>query len=68
MDNTEPLPCPFCGYAPQVSSYEYCLPAGKIYGTQWKVECVNDNCPTQPVADWHYFTEEEAIAEWNRRA
>ena len=29
---------------------------------------MDDSCPTQPTADWHYFTREEAIAEWNRRA
>lgn len=64
----ELLPCPFCGYMPQVSSYEYHLPLGKVYGTQWKVECMDDNCPAQPTVDWHYFTREEAIAAWNRRA
>lgn len=37
---TELKPCPFCGHMPQVSSYEYHLPLGKIYGTQWKVECM----------------------------
>ena len=64
---SEPLPCPFCGYPPQVSSYEYHLPLGKVYSTQWKVECMNEHCPAQPTVDWHYFTRDEAIDEWNRR-
>jgi len=62
-----PLPCPFCGYMPQVSSYEYRTPSGKPYAIQWKVECMDDNCPAQPTVDWHYFTREEAIEAWNRR-
>jgi hypothetical protein len=69
MTATEELkPCPFCGYEPLVSSYEYHLPSGAVYGTQWKVECMDDNCPAQPVVDWHYFTREEAVDAWNRRA
>jgi len=62
-----PLPCPFCGYTPQVSSYEYRLPSGRVYSTQWKVECVEYNCPAQPTVDWHYFTREEAVEAWNMR-
>ena len=64
---TECKSCPFCGHEPQVSSYEYHLPSGKVYATQWRVECMDDLCPTQPTTDWHYFTREEAIAAWNRR-
>ena len=29
---------------------------------------MDDLCPTQPTADWHYFTREVAIDAWNRRA
>ena len=65
---TELKSCPFCGHEPQVSSYEYHLPSGKVYATQWRVECMDDLCPTQPTADWHYFTREEAIDAWNTRA
>lgn len=63
----EPLPCPFCGHEPLVSSYDYRLPLGSVYGTQWKVECEFHECPAQPTVDWHYFTRDEAIEAWNRR-
>lgn len=59
--------CPFCGKMPMVSSYEYHIPAGMVYRTLWKVECMDDRCPAQPAVDLLYFTREEAIAEWNRR-
>ena len=60
--------CPWCGRVPLVSSYDYRMPSGKVYGTQWKVECMSHDCPANPTVDWHYFTMAEAVAAWHRRA
>jgi Lar family restriction alleviation protein len=67
-NNIELKPCPFCGYMPQVYSYDYKLPSGKVYARQWAVECSYHECQAQPSVDWHYTTRKEAVEAWNRRA
>ena len=64
----KPKPCPFCGYEPMVSGYDYASVGGTYHAIQWKVECDHHDCPAQPTVDGHYITIDEAIEAWNRRA
>lgn len=53
----ELLPCPFCGYLPEMRSEKF---IGKEY---WKVKC-----PCCFAGTYAEHTPEEAAEEWNRRA
>jgi len=69
----KPLPCPFCGKAPEVGPV-----CPETEGNAWGyVECVNQRCPAKPrVRDGAKRSDERgsvaykalAIRRWNRRA
>ena len=59
MNERELKPCPFCGSTPM-------LRRGKT--DEWyHVECGNRECPIY-VETRRFYTQEEAIEVWNRRA
>lgn len=56
------LPCPFCGDA--FVHAELVQPDGEL----WGVHCPNGRCPTIGNFVVTGFSEEEVVADWNRRA
>lgn len=54
----KPLPCPFCGSNPSIENGRNDRP--------WIIECINDDCPAQPVID-DGDTRFGVIAKWNTR-
>ena len=68
MNNQETniLPCPFCGGIPSIEKDEW---YGDTLAKGYYVECRNNECQCEP-RTWSEkeLTEDEAIAQWNKRA
>lgn len=58
---TQPLPCPFCGGEAEACGYESCDCCGKPFNG--RVRCRDCWATVQ-----HRDSDEEAIADWNRRS
>ncbi|MGB0467720.1 MAG: hypothetical protein ACPGF7_09370 [Pontibacterium sp.] len=55
MNNTELLPCPFCGKTPNIETFD------KGGSTEWtSVSCLTENCVMS-------CAEETSVAEWSTR-
>ena len=61
-DNTELLPCPFCGGEAAI------VPTLDTTVREWFVTCGNLECNVLACRTKRYYTEAEAIAAWNTRA
>ena len=61
--NKEIKPCPFCGSAGELNSYE------KSFGYARKVVCCsNEDCPMDlPPEGFYASTKKEALEIWNKR-
>ena len=53
-------PCPFCGYTPDIDSYDFCYPAVRDK-TVWQAGC--EICDSYTLG----WSKNEAIKKWNKR-
>lgn len=59
----EPLPCPFCGDAPEYNKQNSLIQQKQM----WQIYCDSGRCEIKPKTDLYKY-KKECLADWNKRA